>query len=31
LNVCYKHEEISFGREITTPNKPRLMKLSIEL
>ena len=29
--MCYKHEEFAFGKEVTTTNKPRIMKLSMEL
>lgn len=30
-SVCYKHEDVVMGKEATSSNKPRLMKLSIEL
>lgn len=30
-NVCYKHEDVVMGKEATSSNKQRLMKLSIEL
>ena len=30
-NMCYKHEDIATGKEVTSTNKPRIMKLSIEL
>ena len=28
-NMCYKHEDIATGKEVTSTNKPRIMKLSI--
>ncbi len=31
MSLCLKHEEIPLGKEATSANKPRLMKLSIEL
>ncbi len=30
-NMCYKHEDFATGKEVTSTNKPRIMKLSIEL
>jgi hypothetical protein len=30
-SMSYRHEEVSLGREVTSSNKPRLMKLAIEL
>lgn len=29
--MSYRHEELSLGREVPSNNKPRLMKLAIEL
>ena len=29
--MCYKHEDIACGKEVTSNNKPRIMKLSMEL
>lgn len=30
-SVCFKHEDVCMGKEAASSNKPRLMKLSIEL
>lgn len=29
--MSYRHEELSLGRELPSSNKPRMMKLAIEL